>query len=450
MLVAVGLTTTDLKSLDHNEVALSSAAALEVYPFTEAPANRATILSKAAARVDKCGARVAAGGKLTVKVKPSGLEAYDGGKKLSLGQSGWLLIKSARDISFLSVKRAGAKGNVGAKYHGSIAVFEKNGQLRIALILDLDKYLRGVLQSEIPASYHIEAIKAQAVAARTYGLNPRISHDNDVVNVCDSYLCCQYFGGLTTVSSPVHEKAIHETLGQVLVFEDKPILALFSSNAGGHTENYENCFSDPETGEFPPPRRPYLVGVPETNAKVLFNLSDEQDLRRFYNGAPHTVDSNTHHFKWKVHLTADDLESNIHATVKAMMKDERAPFVVAPSGGRFGHIENFSVDKRGVSGCAIEVSIKTSGGVWKVKKELVIRDLFKVSAKKLARLKSGRIFFDYERDAKGDIASVAISGLGWGHGVGLQQTGAQGWAKQGSNYRSILAHYFRGARIDKV
>lgn len=450
MLVAVGLSTSDLKSLEHSEATFSSTSALRLCKFEQALDSREMLLSMASSAA--VGAVPVEGGRISAKVKklPTGaiLEVTDGTKKLFSG-NGWVLLKSPGDINFLSIKRAGASGNVGARYHGVIALYLLKDRLRVALILDLDRYLRGVLQSEIPASYHIEAIKAQAVAARTYGLNPRINHESDFANVCDSYLCCQYFGGLTTVSSPNHEKAINETAGQILTFDGKPILALFSSNGGGHTENYENCFSDPTTGQFPPPRLPYLTGVPESE-KFSYDLSREQDLRKFYASAPHTVDSSSHHFKWKVHLTADDIESNVHATVQAMLKDDRAPFVVAPASKKFGHVVSLSVEKRGVSGCAIEVDVKTSGGVWKISKELVIRDLFKTPAKKLARLKSARIFFDQENDQLGHLAKLTISGLGWGHGVGLQQTGAQGWAKLGWNYRAILAHYFSGARIEKV
>lgn len=451
MQVVVALSTSDLKSLNHSEATFSSAGSLDVYYLPQMPANRSALLDSVG-RSDKTATAVPAGKKISAKVKKTAggteLEVFESGVRL-FGGAGLVILKGSSDINFLSVKRAGASGNVGARYHGAVALFVKNNHLRVALILDLDKYLRGVLQSEIPASYHIEAVKAQAVAARTYGLNPRISHEKDNANVCDSYLCCQYFGGLTTVSSPSHEKAIAETLGQVLTWDDKPILALFSSNAGGHTENYENCFSDPVTGQFPPQPLPYLIGVPEAE-KFAYNLVNESDLRKFYSAAPHTVDSASHHFKWKVQLTADDVEANIHATVNAMMKDERAPYVVAPSSGKFGHIESFAVTKRGVSGCAIEVAVKTSGGIWKISKELIIRDLFKTPGKKLARLKSARIFFDQTNSEIGHLSAITISGLGWGHGVGLQQTGAQGWAKQGWNYRSILGHYFVGAKIEKV
>lgn len=451
MLVAVGLTTTDLKTLDHNEVVVTSSGSMEVFLvrlFTTGVG--AVTLAKG---LGGPSAVVAAGEKFKVKgikeanSKALTLEAPDG---QTVDENGCFVIRGQQAINVLSLKRPGASGTTGAKYNGTIVVFSKNGHVRVCLVLDLDKYLNGVLHSEIPASYHLEAVKAQAVAARTYGLNPRIDHLKDGVNVCDSWLCCQYFGGLTTVSSPTHERAIHETLGEILTYQDKPILALFSSCAGGHTENYNNCFSDPNTGEFPPPALPYLTGVAETRTKTNLKLSDEANLRKFYAAAPYTVDASASNFKWKVHLTADELESHMHATIDAMLKDERAPFVVAPPSSKFGHIESFRVVKRGVSGCAIEIEVKTSTGTWRVMKELVIRDLFKTPEKKLARLKSARIFFDQDHDKLGHLASLSISGMGWGHGVGLQQTGAQGWAKEGSKYQSILAHYFAGSRIQKV
>lgn len=457
MLVAVGLTTTDLKTLDHTELVLTSSGALEVFQLPQFTDSVGAV--RLAGALGGPSAEIAAGEKFKVKrIKgESNGAVFQASNGASIRTDGCLVIRGTQSINVLSIKRPGASGTTGARYNGSIVIFVRKGRatatesyLGIALVLDLDRYLNGVLHSEIPASYHIEAVKAQAVAARTYGLNPRINHQKDAVNVCDSYLCCQYFGGLTTVSSPTHERAIHETLGEVLTYQEKPILALFSSCAGGHTENYENCFSDSSTGQFPPPALPYLSGVPETTNKKLLKLSDEKNLRQFYNSAPYTVDSSSNHFKWKVHLTADELESHMHATVQAMLKDERAPFVVAPPSAKFGHIESFLISKRGVSGCAIEIEVKTSTGTWRVMKELVIRDLFKTPEKKLARLKSARIFFDQNHDKSGHLATLSIAGLGWGHGVGLQQTGAQGWAKVGSKYQSILAHYFVGAKIQKV
>jgi SpoIID/LytB domain protein len=123
---------------------------------------------------------------------------------------------------------------------------------------------------------------------------------------------------------------------------------------------------------------------------------------------------------------------------------------VPPASKEFGHIKLFKVIKRGKSGSAIELEIDTSTGVWTIKKELVIRSVFKNNELKLARLKSAKLFFDFKHDNIGLLSQVTVYGLGWGHGVGMQQTGAQGWAKQGKTYKQILAHYFRNSEISKT
>lgn len=369
-------------------------------------------------------------------------------KKLTFKGNTVVFIKSST-IKLTSLKRYGARGRAHPQYRGLIAVFVKDRKLRVALILDIDDYLNGVLQSEIPASYHIEAIKCQAVAARTYSLNPRINHNRDAINVCDSYLCCQYFGGLNTKISNQHKLAIKATHHQVLTYSNKPILALFSSNSGGHTEAYENCFSDPETGQFPPPAIPYLKGVAEFTTS-LKNIGSEAYLKKLWlNSFPKTKDAWSHHFKWSVSISANQLESQLHVNAEKMMSNPTtAPFVVAPPSNKFGHIKDIVVLKRGVSGVIVDLLIKTSHGDWQVSKELVIRDFFVVPRAKIRRLKSARFFIKKIVQANGTLSSVKLCGLGWGHGVGMQQTGAQGWAKSGLSYGKILRHYYPSTNLE--
>ncbi|HMW93158.1 MAG TPA: hypothetical protein PKE54_24230, partial [Candidatus Obscuribacter sp.] len=129
---------------------------------------------------------------------------------------------------------------------------------------------------------------------------------------------------------------------------------------------------------------------------------------------------------------------------------ESAPYVVPPAGGgrgRFGHIKRFQVLKRGVSGVAIELAIETNLGQWRVQKELLIRKVFANPDAGIKRLNSARIFFQQKYDKLGLLAGLEVSGLGFGHGVGFQQQGAQGLALAGMNYKQILSHYFPGARI---
>jgi SpoIID/LytB domain protein len=141
----------------------------------------------------------------------------------------------------------------------------------------------------------------------------------------------------------------------------------------------------------------------------------------------------------------------MHHQIDLMRKDQSiAPFIVAPESGKFGHIKKFHVEKRGRGGAAIELSVQTHNGIWLISKELVIRSVFENSQLKLKRLKSAKLYFDHKIDNLGFLQHLTVTGLGWGHGVGMQQTGAQGWAKLGKSCAEILAHYFANAQIERT
>jgi stage II sporulation protein D len=435
MQIRVGLTTNDLTKLTHKTVTVSSTDGLTCRPhdstFSEKGARGQTLTVTAKANV----------------LQVSGLSL----PPLKNGQSIDIRSLGSSQLVVDNLKRAHGAANPAPHYIGTIEIKPAGDSVRIILVTDMENYVKGVLQSEIPASYHPEAIKAQAVAARTYALRPRIDHTSDFANVCDSFLCCQYFAGVQTISAN-HAQAIVDTAGQILTDQGKPILALFSSNGGSCTENYENCFSDPVTQEFPPPPLPYLKSESEKEFAENRQSLTEDDLRSIWNNPAFlSADSWSPHFRWHVVMPASALEAHMHHEIEVLRADpSMTPFIVPPQSGKFGHIKSFKVTERGRSGTAIELLIDTSTGVWSVKKELVIRSLFKNSELKLARLKSAKLFFDFKRDSLGLLSVVTVHGLGWGHGVGMQQTGAQGWAKKGKTYKQILAHYFQGSEISQV
>lgn len=430
MRIRVGLTTNDLTKLTHRSVRLSSPDGLAI-----------------GVQNDNHVVNLAAGQPLTVTVKNGMLKFTP---ELAGLPEGPVEIKShgAHQIAVDSLRRQHGSGNPAPHYIGTIEVRPDGEFLRIILNSQLEDYVKGVLQSEIPASYHLQAVKAQAVAARTYALRPRINHSKDECNVCDSFLCCQYFAGVETIS-PRHAEAIRQTAGEILTWQGAPILALFSSNAGSCTEDYENCFSDPVTNAFPPPPRPYLKSASEKQFSVNSQIITEEDLRAIWHDTSfHSADSWSPQFRWHVVMPASAIEAHMHHEIDILRNDPAmAPFIVPPASGKFGHVKSFQIIKRGKSGTAIELAVETSGGNWTIRKELVIRSLFKNSEMKLARLKSAKLFFDYKKDNLGLLSQVTVSGLGWGHGVGMQQTGAQGWALQGKDYKAILAHYFQQSTI---
>jgi len=444
MKLRVALTTTDLSSLDHKQALISSPHSLEIRIENEQ-------------RVKTF--ELAPGQSVKITPEDEGLSVFIAAKgRFKAARVVATPLKKGESFFVDSVRRARAKGQERAEYRGyELDVLPHAGKLRLILVLDMEQYLTGVLESEIPASYHVEALKAQAVAARTYALNPRLSHEKDGANVCDSYLCCQYFAGHKAVTSAKHMQAIEATSGEILKFGTKAILALFSSNAGGCTANYEDCFSDPGSNLFPPAPIPYLKAVqerlPASSIEKHTSASEiEARVKELWNEKQHsTFDSWSPHFKWHVHIPAHSLEAHMHHELSLLMKDrETAPFVIPPQSGKFGHINKFIVTKRGVSGVAIELKVQTSTGDWHIRKELVIRSAFKNPEIKLARLKSAKLFFEHQQDHLGLLSSITIKGLGWGHGVGLQQTGAQGMALAGKDYRDILSHYFTNAQIDRI
>lgn len=378
----------------------------------------------------------------SINIRPSGITLSCGSKQLSIDK-GSLKLKSAGGIIAVAEGHAGKRGPW-RKYKGELVFAAADtAAATFTLITDLESYVRGVLGSEIPASYHIEAMKAQAVLARTYGLHPRLDHSANQVNVCDSFLCCQAFNGITAITAR-QAQAIQATRGQLLLFGDKPALALFSACAGGHTEDYQNCFSDPISGAFPPAPISYLKGVAE--GPLPPGYPDDSALRKLFSSPrPKTADAWSPSFSWSLVLSAAHLEGHMHHVIATMAQDPLfKDFITAPDSGQFGHIDSFEAGKRGCAGTIIEFFIHTSTGTWTLRKELVIRSAFANGDLGLKRLRSARFFIDSKRDRLGLLESVRLSGFGSGHGVGLQQVGAQGWALSGRNYHEILAHYYPG------
>jgi SpoIID/LytB domain protein len=437
MKIRIGLSANDLTTLNHSMLRLKSFGPLRV----ETENGTAVFKSGLPADIE-----------LSVKAL-AGRLIIGGYAPAEANQLSAVIVKPAKSespFSITSLMRDQAGGRKPPVYSGELKLAATGNRLTACLLVEPDSYLRGVLGSEMPASYHLEAVKAQAVTARTYGLRPRIDHSAQDFDVCDSYLCCQNFVGNVEQINARYTAAIEATHNQVLTYHDKPILALFSSCAGGHTENYENCFSDLKTRQFPSEPIPYLQGVAE--GSVPYDLADQTGLKQFWHLVkPNTCDAWSPHFKWKVTISADALESHMHHVVAQMLEDkEQSSFIKPPASRKFGQIEHFKIVRRGVSGTAVALAIHTSSGVWVVEKELVIRSVFKNPEAKLGRLKSARVFFEHQSDSLGLLSSLTVFGMGWGHGVGLQQTGAQGLAQAGQLYSQILSHYFAGTSLQQI
>ena len=164
----------------------------------------------------------------------------------------------------------------GARYRGALELrVDADGRVLPINIVSMEQYLRGVVPAEMsPTAFpQLEALKAQAVAARTYAHKNRGQYARQGYDICESARCQVYRGA--DAEHELTDRAIRETAGEIIVYEGEPVNALYTSTCGGHTEDVENVFSgDPV---------PYLRGVPcEPEAEQFSRLRSDEEIAVTY------------------------------------------------------------------------------------------------------------------------------------------------------------------------
>ena len=365
---------------------------------------------------------------------------YVDGELVARNLTGPIMVRS-EDNGFIQIKGLKRKGKQ-AMYRGYIELTRSSkdiSKFSIVNILSLKNYLRGVVPNEMPVKFGLEALKAQTVAARNYAITPRIKA-YDEFDLCDSVSCQVYFGANT--EEEISDKAVEETNGIIAIdVENKPILALYSSTAGGYTESYENAFSDPKTKIFPSNPIHYLTAVPDNNA--FSSLDSDDEAENFYMTLPEAFDDQSPYYRWSKDWTKYELEKVLSKTLIAQSKTGFVhPELQYESD--FGNLENIKVLKRGKSGKVIELEITTDKHKFIVQKELVIRRCFQKNG---ISLPSANFVIS---NIQAQVPVYKFSGGGFGHGVGLSQWGAGKMASLGYTFDEILQHYYKGIKLATI
>lgn len=313
----------------------------------------------------------------------------------------------------------------GAKYRG-VLEFIPSGSEKITAIneLELDKYLYGVVPKEMPASWPIEALKAQAVAARTYAvsnLSKWMKYGFDVT--CDTR--DQAYGGYEAENIRTNE-AVDATKGQIALYEGEPILALYHSDSGGVTADCEEVFGDD---------LPYLKSV-----KELFDT-----------GSPHST--------WKVSLDTyfseqgrieniDILEKSTSGRVKKLMISGSSGEQVLSSSEirNVLQLKSTLFDISGNRSLAQAYVISSNDA-----KKISLDNPWILTGSEITNKSNGVYYLagssDYKIIENEVSGEYFLEGRGWGHGVGMSQWGAKAMAENGYNYTDILQHYYTNIEI---
>ena len=371
--------------------------------------------------------------------------SYDSGK-FSIYVDNALAVKNYEGIiivhstnGLLGVKNLTRKSKQ-ALYHGIFEITPKNEkEFFIVNVLDLQEYLKGVVPNEMPVRFGLEALKAQAVAARNYVLMPRTRAYKEF-DVDDSVASQVYFGANT--ETELSTQAVDETLGIVALYNWELILAQYCSTAGGYTEDFSNAFSDNKLKMFPAQEKPYLKGRPDILDTP--SLETEEAARKYYTTTPNSYDMNSPYYRWQKEFERAELEQTLKKTLPAQSKTGFVYPMFQPSND-IGELKELKVLKRGVSGKIMELEIITTSGTWKASKELVIRRLLQKDG---ISLPSANVVFDHEYDENNRLQKIVAYGGGFGHGVGMSQFGAGFMAQSlDRNYTQILKRYYTDIAI---
>ena len=371
-----------------------------------------------------------------------------------LNSKGRILLKNLEtDQVFESTKSIYIKGGsvtlhnipVGIGYHWENKVshtypetisftINRYGKLVVINHVPVEIYLKGVVPSEMPDGFPLEALKAQAVAARSEALS-KIGklHKNDPYDLCDQ-VHCQVYSGLSK-RKPSTDRAVNETKGMVLWHDNSICDAVYSAVCGGHTEYSDNVWD----GDY----IEYLQGKYDAPKplKSYGDLSKEENAKKWIDSFPR-VYCNT--VKGWI-LPSMEYSKKYFRWEKTISQDLLTEVVNKYSGKNIGDIIDIVPLKRGVSGRILLLKIIGTYDELIIRKELNIRKALSPET-----LWSSCFYVKKGVNERGDLDEFIFKGAGFGHGVGMCQTGAAGLAIRGANYRQILRHYYHDIKIKKL
>lgn len=284
----------------------------------------------------------------------------------------------------------GAFPNTLRRYRGHLEWTERDGKLLAINWVLLDDYLKATLPREMPPNFHPEALKAQAVAARSFTFRRLNRHRQWGYDLCD-HAPCQVYGGVDA-EHPNTNAAVDATAGEVLMYEGRVIDAVYTGNCGGHTAPVEVAMA----GTRP---LPFLQGVPDadSNGKPYCSLAPS--------GA------------WELTLTREELSRRF---------------------AQAGRVRELRLIRRTAGGHAQQIQIRGDRAT------LTLAGAEFRNTLGATRVRS--LMFEIQPQQNG----WKLVGRGSGHGAGMCQWGAHGRALAGQTYQQILEAYYPGATLQKL
>lgn len=341
------------------------------------------------------------------------------------------LILEPQDGSELTVNSlARAQGT--PSYGGRLEILDTENGLVLVNEIDLEAYLKKVIPSEMPSSYEKEALKAQAVCARTYAfMQSRSNSYSEYGAQIDDSTQFQVYNNVDPDEKTA--QAVQETYGKMLYYNENPITAYYFSTSCGTTTNASIWDSDPED-------TPYLRCLSLQTARSRLSFASEEAFASFIKKKNFPAyDASYPLYRWNFKTNGTIIASHV---------------------GGVGKITGVSVTERGPGGVAMKLLVKGSEGETTISGQNAIRSALGDASLTLtlmdgktsdgwSLLPSGFLAIEETGTDEQGVVQFRVYGGGYGHGVGMSQNGAQGMAKAGMGYEEILKYFYDGVTIEE-
>lgn len=361
---------------------------------------------------------------------------YEGGSEVTIpagtGSAGVKTESERGRIQVLSLERScGAPS-----YHGTLCLEDRGESLLLINEVNMEDYVAGVIPGEMPVSYGAEALKVQAVCARTFGMRALGTTFRDYPANLDDTVSSQVYNNQEECDESI--QAALDTRGQVLQNTEGLTPTYFFSTSCGHTSDARDVWYSGEDSA-----DDEAVSVFLSDDSVELHLMQEEDFRRFINmedGVSY-FEQDLPWFRWQVFISAEDIRNSAEAVCQTDI----------------GELEDITVLERAESGLLKGIQLQGSLNSCTVYGEYKIRQIFSPANAELmpqsgetvtgwTLLPSAYFYMDGVIE-NGICEGYLIHGGGYGHGCGMSQNGAMKMAEMGKGYAEILKYFFPDSEL---
>lgn len=345
-------------------------------------------------------------------------------------------------------------------YHGTMEVRSYAEGYTLVNEVPFETYLTAVVPSEMPSSYAPEALKAQAVCARSYAyiqlLRADLAEYGAHINDSTSY---QVYNKV--VATDASKMAVQETAGQMLLYQGQPVEAFYFSTSMGYTDTDEVWNVEQPYG--------YLKSSYLNTEGEKMDLSNDEAFLAYISQPANGYDSDIKYYRWYAEADYNGKTTEINQILlsRQAVSPRNIQFLredgvterdnVSESAiAKLGDVVGLSVQERSSAGSILTLCVEYENGIALVKNEYNIRKVLGTGIKKMVYADSSEstsvnmLPSAFCALVEQEDGSILLQGGGYGHGLGMSQNAANGMAKAGMGYEEILQFFYQDIKISSV